>query len=49
MSHFTTVKTVIRDQETLRETLQQLHYNFQVGERLPIPLATRTVASTARW
>ena len=36
MSHFTTVKTVIRDQETLRETLQQLHYNFQVGERLPI-------------
>ncbi|HID22251.1 MAG TPA: DUF1257 domain-containing protein [Planctomycetaceae bacterium] len=36
MSHFTTVKTVIRDLELLQETLRQLHYNFQVGERLPI-------------
>jgi hypothetical protein len=36
MSHFTTVKTVIRDQATLVETLRQLHHDFQVGDRLPI-------------
>lgn len=36
MSHFSTVKTVIRDQESLVQTLRQLHYDFQVGERLPI-------------
>ena len=36
MSHFTTVKTVIRDQETLVDALRQLHHKFQVGERLPI-------------
>jgi hypothetical protein len=36
MSHFTTVKTVIRNQVVLEETLRQLHYNFQVGENLPI-------------
>ncbi len=36
MSHFTTVKTVIRDQLVLEDTLRQLHYDFQVGTRIPI-------------
>ena len=36
MSHFTTVKTVIRNVETLQETLRHLHYEFQAGDRLPI-------------
>jgi hypothetical protein len=36
MSHFTRVQTVIRDQVVLEDTLRQLHYQYQVGERLPI-------------
>lgn len=36
MSHFTRVKTVIRDQVLLQDTLRQLHYRFQAGERVPI-------------
>ena len=36
MSHFTRVQTVIRDQAVLEETLRQLHYRFQAGERAPI-------------
>ena len=32
MSHFTTVKTVIRDQEVLCEALRQLHHQFRQGE-----------------
>jgi len=36
MSHFTRVKTVIRDREILCESLRQLHYQFQEGERVPI-------------
>lgn len=36
MSHFTTVKTVVRDKETLCETLRNLHYNFQEGTHIPI-------------
>lgn len=36
MSHFSRVKTVIRDREILCDALRQLHYNFQEGERLPI-------------
>ncbi|MEI7997358.1 MAG: DUF1257 domain-containing protein [Methylococcaceae bacterium] len=36
MSHFTRVQTVIRDQILLTETLKQLHYRYQIGERLPI-------------
>jgi len=36
MSHFTRVKTVIRDQIVLEDTLKQLHYRFQTGERVPI-------------
>ena len=36
MSHFTRVKTVIRDQIVLEDTLRQLHYRFQSGERVPI-------------
>ena len=36
MSHFTRVKTLIRDQVVLEESLRQLHYDFRVGERLPI-------------
>jgi len=36
MSHFTRVQTVIRDQVVLEDTLRQLHYRFQTGERLPI-------------
>jgi hypothetical protein len=30
------VKTLIRDQVVLEESLRQLHYDFRVGERLPI-------------
>ncbi|MCO6455034.1 MAG: DUF1257 domain-containing protein [Pirellulaceae bacterium] len=36
MSHFSTVRTVIRDQELLRDSLRQLHYQFQAGEHVPI-------------
>src|SRR3990170_752288 len=36
MSHFTRVQTVIRDQALLEETLRQLHYQFQAGERVLI-------------
>ena len=36
MSHFTRVQTVIRDQVLLEDTLTQLHYRFQAGERVPI-------------
>ncbi len=36
MSHFTTVKTVVRDKAILCETLRKLKYEFQVGEYLPI-------------
>ena len=36
MSHFTRVKTLIRDQVVLEEALRQLHYDFRVGEQLPI-------------
>ena len=36
MSHFTRVQTVIRDPVMLADTLRQLHYHFQTGERLPI-------------
>ena len=34
MSHFTRVQTVIRDRALLEETLRQLHYQFQAGERV---------------
>jgi len=36
MSHFTQVKTVIRDQAVLEEALRQLNYGFETGEELPI-------------
>ncbi|CAK0744517.1 conserved hypothetical protein [Gammaproteobacteria bacterium] len=36
MSHFTRVKTMIRDQTVLEEALRQLNYEFQSGENLPI-------------
>lgn len=36
MSHFTTLKTVVRDQVVLEDTLRRLHYSYQVGERVPI-------------
>jgi hypothetical protein len=36
MSHFTRVKTVIRDQVMLEESLRQLHYNYRSGEDLVI-------------
>jgi hypothetical protein len=36
MSHFTTIKTVIRNQVVLEDTLRSLHYNFQSGESVPI-------------
>lgn len=36
MSHFTRVQTVIRDRLLLEDTLRQLHYRFQSGERVPI-------------
>ncbi len=36
LSHFTQVQTIIRDRALLEETLRQLHYRFQSGERVPI-------------
>lgn len=36
MSHFTRVKTVLRDQVLLEESLRDLNYEFQSGERVPI-------------
>jgi hypothetical protein len=36
MSHFSTIKTVIRDQVLLCDTLRHLHHNFQEGERVLI-------------
>ena len=36
MSHFTKVKTVIRDREVLCESLRELHYNFRQGDDLII-------------
>ncbi|CAK0759594.1 conserved hypothetical protein [Gammaproteobacteria bacterium] len=36
MSHFTRVKTVIRDKAILEETLRRLNYQIQVGDRVPI-------------
>ena len=36
MSHFTTIKTVIRDQVLLCDTLRHLHHRFQEGERVLI-------------
>lgn len=36
MSHFTRVRTVIRDQVILEEALRLLNYQFQSGESLPI-------------
>lgn len=36
MSHFTKVKTVIRDQAVLCEALRQLHHQFREGENLTV-------------
>lgn len=36
MSHFTKVKTVIRDQVVLCEALRQLHHQFREGENLTV-------------
>ena len=36
MSHFTTIKTVIRDHSLLCDTLRTLHHRFQEGERVLI-------------
>jgi hypothetical protein len=36
MSHFTKVRTVIREQVQLCETLRQLHHQFREGERLTV-------------
>jgi hypothetical protein len=36
MSHFTTIKTVIREQTLLCEALRNLHYRFQEGEQVLI-------------
>ena len=36
MSQFTTVKTVIRDRETLCAALRQLHHTFREGEQLSV-------------
>ena len=36
MSHFSRVKTVIRDQVLLQDTLRQLHHRFQAGEQVTI-------------
>jgi hypothetical protein len=36
MSHFTTVKTVIRDQALLCESLKAMHLAYQEGERVLI-------------
>lgn len=45
MSHFTRVKTVIRDRDLLEDTLRQLHYNFQSGESVPIRGFAGTIVS----
>lgn len=36
MSHFTRVKTQVRDRDLLCESLRRLHHRFQEGERIPI-------------
>lgn len=36
MSHFTKVKTVIQDHVILADALTELHYQFKIGETLPI-------------
>lgn len=36
MSHFTRVKTILRDQVVLEDALRSLHYEFRSGERVPI-------------
>jgi hypothetical protein len=36
MSHFTTIKTIIKEQSILEESLRNLHYQYAVGERLLI-------------
>lgn len=36
MSHFTTLKTIIRDQVLLGQALRELHYTFREGENLTI-------------
>ena len=36
MSHFTKVKTVIRERELLCDALRQLHHQFQEGEGLTV-------------
>ena len=36
MSHFTTIRTLIRNQLTLEDTLKDLHYAYRAGESLPI-------------
>jgi len=36
MSHFTKVRTVIRDQERLCEALRALHHEFRQGENLTV-------------
>lgn len=36
MSHFTTIRTIIRDRETLCEALRHLHREFRVGENLAV-------------
>jgi len=36
MSHFSRVRTIIRDQQLLVQALTQLSYRFKIGERLPI-------------
>lgn len=45
MSHFTRVKTVIRDRDLLEDTLRQLHYNFRSGESVPIRGLSGTTVS----
>jgi hypothetical protein len=36
MSHFTTLKTVVRDRDVLCEALRFLHHEFRVGENLSV-------------
>ena len=36
MSHFTTLKTVVRDREQLCAALRHLHHTFRVGEQLTV-------------
>jgi hypothetical protein len=36
MSHYTRVKTRIREREGLVQALRDLHYTFQLGENLPV-------------